>query len=215
MTNVPQFIGVEVPNAILMNSDDYGFAVFVVDKKCSSFYEQHLPLIPNQLNRVVVISQHIVMMREILFAATRFPKILNQMIDEKNQNLINTTYVALALAVHTYIPINSTDAFCKEVADFSIRKAVKEQDNQSLQSFCIDKALQFLYDEENLKLAASWIEHGKITVGGVELKTALTPEHRYAIIKSYTASKYFSNEQKTALRAKTFEDDTSDKGHQV
>jgi len=138
---VPQFVGVEVPNAILMNSDDYGFAVFVVDKKSSSYYEQHLPLIPNQLNRVVVISQHIVMMREILFAATRFPKILNQMIDEKNQNLINTTYIALALAVHTYIPISRTDAFCKEVADFSIRKAVKEQDNQSLQSFCIDKAL--------------------------------------------------------------------------
>ena len=121
----------------------------------------------------------------------------------------------MALAVHTYIPINRTDAFCKEVADFSIRKAVKEQDNQSLQSFCIDKALQFLYDEENLKLAASWIEHGKINVGGIELKTALTPEHKYGIIKSYTASKYFSNEQKTALRVKTFEGDTSDKGHQV
>jgi hypothetical protein len=72
------------------------------------------------------------MMREILFAATRFPKILNQMIDEKNQNLINTTYIALALAVNTYIPISKTDQFCKDVADFSIRKAVKEQDNTSL-----------------------------------------------------------------------------------
>ena len=45
--------------------------------------------------------------------------------------------------------------------------------------------------------------------------TALTPEHKYSIIKSYTASKYFSNEQKITLRAKTFEGDTSDKGHQV
>ena len=116
------------------------------------------------------------------------------MIDEKNQNLINTTYIALALAVNTYIPISKNDSFCKDVADFSIRKALKEQENPSLQMFCIDKALQFLYDEENLKLAASWIEHGKITVGGVELKTNLTPEHKYAIIKSYTASKHFSAE---------------------
>jgi len=75
---------------------------------------------------VVVISQHIVMMREILFAATRFPKILNQMIDEKNQNLINTTYLALALAVNTYIPPNRSDAFCKDIAEFSLRKALKE-----------------------------------------------------------------------------------------
>jgi hypothetical protein len=44
---VPQFVGLEAPNAILMNSDDYGFAVFVVDKKSSAFYEHHLPLIPN------------------------------------------------------------------------------------------------------------------------------------------------------------------------
>jgi len=81
---VPQFVGIDVPQAILMNSDDYGFAVFVIDKKSSQYYEQHLPLIPTQLNRVVVISQFIVMMRELDYAATRFPKILNQMIEEKN-----------------------------------------------------------------------------------------------------------------------------------
>ena len=52
----------------------------------------------------------------------------------------------------------------------------------------------FLYDEENLKLAASWIEAGKILINGDELKTPLTPEHRYAIIKSFTSSKYFTTE---------------------
>ena len=134
------------------------------------------------------------------------------MIDEKNQNLINTAYVALALAVNSYIPISKTDSFCKEVADFSLRKALKEQENTGLQMFCIDKALQFLYDEENLKLAASWIENGKISINGVELKTALTPEHRYAIIKSYFSSKHFTVEQKNALKVKAFENDTSDKG---
>jgi type I restriction-modification system DNA methylase subunit len=81
--------------------------------------------------------------------------------------------------------------------------------------FCIDKALSFLYDVDNLKLAASWIEQGKITVNGVELKTNLTPEHKYAIVKSYTASKGFTAEQKSALKTKAFEGDTSDKAHQV
>jgi hypothetical protein len=70
-----------------------------------------------------------------------------------------------------------------------------------------------LYDEENLKLAGSWIESGKITINGVELKTPLTPEHKYAIIKSYCTSKSFSVEQKNALKAKAFENDTSDKSH--
>jgi len=34
-------------------------------------------------------------MREIKYPATRFPKILNQMMDEKNQNLIDTVFDAL------------------------------------------------------------------------------------------------------------------------
>jgi hypothetical protein len=46
------------------------------------------------------------MMREILYPATRFPKILDQMIEEKNQNLINTAYAAIANAVNSYIPIS-------------------------------------------------------------------------------------------------------------
>jgi hypothetical protein len=78
------------------------------------------------------------------------------------------------------------------VADFSLTKALKEQENPSLQSFCIDKALSFLYDESNLQLAASWIEAGKIVIEGTELKTPLTPDHKYSIIKSYSTSKYFS-----------------------
>ena len=58
--------------------------------------------------------------------------------------------------------------------------------------FCIDKALSFLYDKENLIMAATWIENGNISIGGVELKTQLTPEHRYSIIKTYTSSKHFT-----------------------
>lgn len=56
ITDVPQFVGIDTPKAILLNSDDYGFAVFAIDNKSQAFYEQNLPLVPTQLNRVVVIS---------------------------------------------------------------------------------------------------------------------------------------------------------------
>lgn len=152
------------------------------------------------------------MMRELKYAATRFPRILKQMIDEKNQNLINTTYTALASAIATYIPTDRTNEICKEIADFSLLKAKKEQGNASLQMFCIDKALSFLYDESNLKLAASWIFNGKITIEGEDLQSTLTPEHKYSIARTYFASPFFTLEEKQALKAKAFEDDTSDKG---
>jgi hypothetical protein len=77
ITDIQVLVGLDVPHAILMNSDDYGFGVFIIDEKSQRVYEQNLNKIPTELNKAVVISQFIVMMREIQYPATRFPKILN------------------------------------------------------------------------------------------------------------------------------------------
>lgn len=81
---------------------------------------------PTQLNRVVVITQFLFMMRELHYPATRFPKILNQMIGEKNQNLINTIFMAIAQAVSNFIPLDRVPSFCKDVSDFFFKKAKLE-----------------------------------------------------------------------------------------
>jgi hypothetical protein len=65
-----------------MNSNDYGFGVFVIDDKSIRYYEENLSRIESQLNKAVVISQLLIMMRQILYPATRLPLILNQMFDE-------------------------------------------------------------------------------------------------------------------------------------
>lgn len=44
-----------VPEAILMNSEDHGFGVFVVEDRSIRFYEERLSQIENQLNKAVVI----------------------------------------------------------------------------------------------------------------------------------------------------------------
>ena len=56
LTEIPQFNGLQVPEAILMNSNDYGFGVFVIDDKSIRYYEENLSKIENQLNKAVVIS---------------------------------------------------------------------------------------------------------------------------------------------------------------
>ena len=63
LTDVTQFVGLEVPEAILMNSNDYGFGVFVIDDKSIRYYEENLSTIENQLNKAVVIGQLLIMMR--------------------------------------------------------------------------------------------------------------------------------------------------------
>lgn len=58
--------------------------MFVVDDKSIRFFEQHLSSLENQLNKAVVIGQLLIMMRQIMYPATRLPLILNQMMDEPN-----------------------------------------------------------------------------------------------------------------------------------
>ncbi len=70
-----------------------------------------------------------------------------------------------------------------------------------------------MHDEENLKFASEWTMNGKITINGVDLKMSLTPQHRYEIIKLHCSSKYFTLDQKIALKVKAFENDISDQSH--
>jgi phage terminase small subunit len=58
--------------------------------------------------------------------------------------------MALVSAQSVYLPPENVEKFNKEVADFFIRKALKEKDDKKLQMFCLDKAFGFMFDQENL-----------------------------------------------------------------
>ena len=75
-----------------------------------------------------------------------------------------------------YLPPENIQLFNKEVADFFLRKAMKEKFDKKLQMFCIDKAFGFLYDQENLGMVAEWIRNGKVEMYGVPLDVNLTME---------------------------------------
>jgi len=176
LTEVKQFVGMQMPEAIMVNSSDHGFGVFVIDDKSIRFFEENLEKIDNQLNKAVVIGQLLIMMRQILYPATRLPLILNQMMEEQNQNLINAVYMALVSAQSVYLPPENVQKFNKEVADFFVRKALKEKDQKKLQMFCLDKAFGFMFDQENLEMAAQWIHTGKVEIHGDDLEAELTED---------------------------------------
>lgn len=169
MTELAQFKDKRVPAAILLNSDDWGFGHFLMDDSSIKVFEEKLSKVQSKVDRAVVIGQLICMMRQIEYPATRFPTVMNQLMDEKNQNLINALFGAFALAMNSYLPIETVPKFKKETADFFLKKAKKESDNQALQSFCIDKAITFISQKDNLKVASDWIMNGKVTVEGEDL----------------------------------------------
>ena len=77
LTEVPQLVGKQIPEAFLMNSNDHGFGVFIEDDKSIRYFEQNLNRIESQLNKAVVIGQLLIMIRQIQYPATRLPLILS------------------------------------------------------------------------------------------------------------------------------------------
>ena len=111
-----------------------------------------------------------------------------------------------------YLPPENIPKFNKEVADFFLRKAAKEKEDKKLQMFCLDKAFGFMYDKENLEIAAQWILSGEVSIDEEILETELTAEQKYALIEKVYASPYFDTDFKKELKEKVFEGDTTDKG---
>ena len=164
----------QVPAAVLLNSEDWGFGHFHLDDAALKVFEGKLSKVQSALDRNVVLGQIICMMRQIEYPATKLTTIMNQLQDEKNQNLINALHAACAQAVALYLPTEAIPTFKKEVADFFLKKAKKDASNKDLQVFCIDKAVEFIAEQANLKMAADWINNGKITVDGDALNCELT-----------------------------------------
>jgi hypothetical protein len=94
-TTVQALIGKDIPAAILLNNDDWGFGYFLLDEASVRVFEGKLANVENNLNRVVIIGQLISMVRQIHYPVTRLAIVLDQLIDEKNQNLINAVWTAL------------------------------------------------------------------------------------------------------------------------
>lgn len=215
LTDLPDLVGVEKPDAILLNSDDWGYAHFVLDKESIEVFEQSLAKVESQIDRATIIGQLMFMMRQLEYPATLFPRVMNQLLDEKNQNLINAVWGALVKAQTNYLPQETISKFNKDVTDFFFRKAKKETEDKALQMFCIDKAMPFVTEEEHLRLTSGWLKEGVIEIDGTKLGCELTNEHKYAILKKFYASPVFSLDEKKALKNKTFESDDSDAGRKV
>jgi hypothetical protein len=53
---------------------------------------------------------------------------------------------------------------------------MKEKEDTKLQMFCLDKAFGFMYDKENLDLAANWVMTGDVSINGENLEAEITAD---------------------------------------
>ena len=81
--------------------------------------------------------------------------------------------------------------------------------------FCLDKAFSFMFDEENLRMAAGWINSGKVEINGEDLEAKLTEDQKYTILQNFYSSPSFDTDTKKELKEKALASDNSDKASKV
>jgi hypothetical protein len=150
LTPLPCMIGKDLPAAFLLNSGDWGFGYFELDMPSVKVFEENLSRVQDSLDRAVIISNVIAMMRLLVYPATRMPIVMNQLMGESNQNLINALFAAFLLAQQVYLPPETLPRFNKEVAQFFFRKTRQDKGDERLQIFCLEKAIQFVMDKNHL-----------------------------------------------------------------
>ena len=123
ITDLEVMKGKETPAAVILNSDDWGFGHFVLDNSSIKVLENNLANLESKIDRAVVITQLVCMMRQVEYPAQRLLHIMHQLEDETNQNLLQTFVKALDQAVESYLPTESIKGFKDEVSEFFLSMA--------------------------------------------------------------------------------------------
>ena len=118
ITELEMFKDKKEPAAILLNSDDWGFGHFNLDEASLKVFENQLSKISSKIDKSVICGQLVCMMREIEYPATRLVGIMRQLMDEKNQHLVDSLFAALNLSIQQYLPLDEVTKFRNEAADF-------------------------------------------------------------------------------------------------
>jgi hypothetical protein len=82
LTEVGDIVGKEVPAAVLLNCDDWGYGHFIMEENAIKVFEEKLGRVDSKIDKAVVIGQLITMMRQVEYPASRMPSILGQLMDE-------------------------------------------------------------------------------------------------------------------------------------
>jgi hypothetical protein len=102
------------------------------------------------------------------------------------------------------LPAENVAAFLKATTEFFIKKATATSD-EKMKLFCIEKAIQFLHDQQHLAMMSKWMTEP-------DSAFKLDPAQRYSVLKTYFACPHFDIEQKRALKDAVLKDDTTDEG---
>lgn len=100
----------------------------------------------------------------------------------------------------------------KWLADFFLLKAYNADDNVSLQKFCVLRAIEFIFNDGDMLLIASWLTEndGKVVINEKALEMKISAELSYNIIRKAFKCSALETEDHNKLKETVFKGQRTD-----
>jgi hypothetical protein len=115
-------------------------------------------------------------------------------------------------AKSNWLPLDLAGPVNKMLADFYLIKAFNADGDTKLQYFCLSKALDFMYEQADLDMLASWyLEHeGKACIMEKVLELEVPTELHYSVLKKVFKSASLKHAERDKISQIVFKGNVTD-----
>ena len=100
--------------------------------------------------------------------------------------MLDLLYKIMHKGQSNWLPLNLAPEVNLDIANFYLSKAHNAEDsNEELQTYCVTKAVDFIFDDKNMMDIVAWfLEHDStVVIKGKPLKMKISSELGYSLLK--------------------------------
>ena len=213
-TIIAELAGLPTPDAYLLNYEDWGYGMFLLDERSLNAFKDGLLYIQDSLTRKLIYNALYFMARDAKLPANTFAQIIKkQIIHESNQDIVedqirfNTHIILKNYVADDYIVKEWSEMF-----NFLLYEYIPIAANEQLKEIILTAIISLACTEDHFQLMKKWLEANEIFFykEGIKIEIIdliISPENKYSILKKISSSREMDQQEIKAFYESQLEND--------
>lgn len=200
-TTVDKLIGKPAPKAYLLNYEDWGYGMFLIDERSLEAFKAGLCFIQDSLSRKLIHNTIFFMARDAKISSKTFAQFLkSQIIHESSQDIVEDQILYNAnVILKNYTPEEFVVAECNDMMHFLLYDFIPIATSEELKETILKGIISLACTEDHFKLMMKWIESNEVSFDkeGIRIQISdliISPEIKYSMLRKIATSTELSAE---------------------
>lgn len=159
-TIIEEFEGIDRPDSILLNHNDWAYVKLIIDKYSLDFYKNNLFKIDNLLIKQMIYRSFFDMLRDAVISGLEYIELVTYLIsNETSQDIISPQLRYLTGAIENYIPIKYSIEYSDKIFNVCMKILSRFKDNKELILTVLQQITNAAQSKDNLSILVEWIEY--------------------------------------------------------